>query len=146
MKSNSASIESLLRAVEELSPTDDRTAVSLRKVGENSPAKFTRDKRVNAKKRRMQIRLTSTEESRAIEISGIIAAIDVQGRVTLREVKKNQWTGKTVDCTFETDLMANVLENFAKPVLVSAIQSKVAGKWTAPEVVDVSRSVPRSEG
>lgn len=139
IKSDPAALETLLRAVEELSPVDEKTTVSLQRTGIDEPAQFTQIKRSAAKQQRINIRLRSAE-AQQIEVIGTVSALDVQGRVTLRNVIKNQWTSKTVECTFEQDLLPTLLENFSKTVQVSAIQKKVAGRWSkTPEVIDVTR-------
>jgi hypothetical protein len=139
--SDVAALETLLLAVEQLSPSDEKTTVSLQKVGLDSPVHFTQEKRSTAKQKRIDIRLSSPGKSLRVDLEGIVSALDVQGRVTLRDVTKTAaWHSKTADCVFEIDLLPTLLENFAKAVRISAIQKETAGKWSTLEVMDVTRS------
>jgi hypothetical protein len=142
-----AAVEKLLRAVEELSPTDAKTTVVLQKFGHPQGANFNREKREVARQKRIEIRLTSSQTSRPLQLIGRIANLDVLGKVTLRDIEKSPlWQWKTATCTFESDLLPTLLENFGHRVIVSTIQEKEPKNWSRhPEVLDVVRPQPAPE-
>jgi hypothetical protein len=141
IESNAAALEALLRAVEALSPIDDKTTVSLQKIGRgNVPTVFSKKKHETARQQRFERRLRSSEGSRRIELVGEVSILDKKGRVTLRNVQKtSEWPSTVADCVFESGLLAQLLENFGHVVQVVAIQRQVAGTWETPEVLDVAR-------
>ncbi|MGD1066521.1 MAG: hypothetical protein ABR975_06870 [Vulcanimicrobiaceae bacterium] len=138
---NSGVVESLLRAVEELSPVDEGATVTLERIGTDERAVFTRAKREIARKKRVEIRLSGSQDSRRIDIVGRIASIDEQGRAVLRGVAPHDlWHDKTATCSFEPDLLPALLENFGHQVCLSAIQPKEFGAWSRNlEAIDVVR-------
>lgn len=136
-----AAVEKLLRAVEELSPTDAETTVVLQRFGYPQTAGFNREKREVARQKRIEIRLMSSQTSRSLQLVGRIASLDVLGKVTLRDIEKTAlWQWNTATCTFESDLLPRLLENFGRRVIVSTIQDKEPKNWSRhPEVLDVIR-------
>jgi hypothetical protein len=140
IEKNDGVVETLLRAVEELSPTDDATKVSLAKVGEDATA-FTRQKRDLARQRRIQIKLRSSETQRPIEVIGKVSRLDEHGAVRLRDIHRTpDFNWRSSDSAFEPDLLNALLENFGHLVRVSALQERTPSGWSRTlEIVDVVR-------
>jgi hypothetical protein len=141
---NAAALDSLLRAVEELSPASE--SVNLVRIksrdGDRRTANLSRNTREAAKKRRIDIRIASSGEERLIELSGLLSQIDVRGTIVVKDISANtSWRKSTALCRYSVDLRASLLENFAKTVRLSVIQKRIGQEWAEAdlEVVDVIR-------
>lgn len=137
---NAGVVETLLRAVEELSPIDDATSISLAKVGDK-PTGFTRQKRDHARQQRIAIKLRSSETQRPIVVIGKVSRLDEQGVVKLRDIHRTpEFPWRSSDSSFEPDLLVAMLENFGRYVRVSALQEQTPRGWSQQlEIVDVVR-------
>jgi hypothetical protein len=78
-----AAIETMLRAIEELSPLSQETEVFLSRVGTDERAEFTYKTRAAAKQRRIELRMKNSE-ARKLELIGIISKLEDSGEVTAR--------------------------------------------------------------
>jgi len=143
VRENQAVLDGLLRALEELAPASDAvTTVRIKsRRDDKPPASLSKKTREAAKSRRIEIRLSMSKEERLIELSGVLARIDIRGKVILREIQpNNEWHKLTANCRYSEDLKATLLENFGKRVRVSAIQKRIADEWSDElEAVDIIR-------
>jgi hypothetical protein len=136
-----AALETLLRAVEELSPSSGSNEFRLVRVGTQETAHFTPGKRAKARQCRIDLRLRNAE-ARQLDLIGTISKLEDIGRVSLRSVlPTREWRRKSATCTFNVEeLLSTVLENFGKVVRVAAIEERIAGRWSGrPEAIAIER-------
>jgi hypothetical protein len=135
-------LETLLRAVEELAPQGESlTAVSFHRIGDTEVTSFSKEKRDVARRERIKIKLRSEQDSRQLDLFGVVSRLDVKGAVELRDVSGSlEWKGVTAKCTFESDLLSALLENFGKRVKATVIQKKTPKGWSRTAIVfDLTR-------
>lgn len=139
--SNYLVIDSLLRAVEELSPGNDGLNVVLERTNGGISTLFNQEKGNLARERRVQLRLQNALQLHPFEIVGRVTRLDESGRVTLRDVAKNSFIErKVVACKFNAGLLPTLLENFGHVIRAIAVEETKPGiKRGQPELLDVVR-------